>query len=93
MVVALIGSMLVVQGPAQAGCTSSNRGGSAGPYDTAGVVYGDLEISAWTYGNFATGPAFVCSDGTYGADSPRGSFVVKSDGEANGAAVVDRYML
>lgn len=63
-----------------ADCTSANRGGSAGPYDTAGVAYGDLEVSAWTYGNFATGPAFVCSDGTTGTDTVLGNFEVKRDG-------------
>jgi hypothetical protein len=80
MVVAVVASVLIVPGNAQAGCNVPNRGGSAGPYDTAGVSYGDLEIAAWTYGNFATGPAYLCSDGTLGSDDPRGSFTVKRDG-------------
>jgi len=70
----------VAAGAANAGCTPSNRGGSAGPYDTAGVTYGDLEVTAWTYGNFATGPVSVCSDGTTNSDAPHGSFEVKRNG-------------
>lgn len=69
-----------VVGAAQAGCTSANRGGSAGPYDTAGVTYGDLEVTAWTYGNFASGPVSLCSDGTVNTDAPRGNFQVKRNG-------------
>lgn len=80
----LLATMIVTAvatvGSAQAGCTTANRGGSAGPYDTAGVAYGDLVVSAWTYGNFATGPVSVCSDGTTNTDSPRGSFTVKRNG-------------
>lgn len=77
---ALIVSAFGVVGAAQAGCTSSNRGGSAGPYDTSGVTYGNIEVTAWTYGNFATGPASVCSDATADIDTARGNFQVKRNG-------------
>lgn len=80
LIAAMVLSTVGAIGAAQAGCTTENRGGSAGPYDTAGVTFGDLEISAWTYGNFATGAVSVCSDGTTNTDSPRGNFTVKRNG-------------
>lgn len=76
MLVSTVGAM----DASQAGCTAANRGGSAGPYDTAGVTFGTLEVTAWTYGNFATGPMSVCSDGTAPTDAPHGNFQVKRDG-------------
>lgn len=81
LLAAIVAASFGAVGAAQAGCTAQNRGGSAGPYDTAGVVFGDLEITAWTYGNFATGPVSLCSDGTTSVDGPRGDFVVRRDGE------------
>lgn len=80
VLVAVVLSALGAVGAAQAGCTSENRGGSAGPYDTAGVVFQNLEIKAWTYGNFATGAVSVCSDGTANVGTPAGAFEVKRDG-------------
>jgi len=80
LLVAMFVSAVGAVGAAQAQCTEDNRGGSAGPYDSAGVTYGDLEITAWTYGNFATGPVSLCSDGTTHAGSPHGNFEVKRDG-------------
>jgi len=80
LVAAMIAAAFGAVGSAQAGCTSANRGGSGGPYDTAGVTFGDLEITAWTYGNFATGAASVCSDGTANTEAPHGNFVVKRAG-------------
>ena len=81
VLMAVVASGFVAPGTAEAGCTADNRGGSAGPYDTAGVTYENLEITAWTYGNFASGPAFVCSDGSVSAGVPYGNFTVKRDGE------------
>lgn len=80
LVAAMLASAFGVVGSAHAGCTNQNRGGSVGPYDTAGVTFGDLEVRAWTYGNFATGPLSLCSDGTTNTDAPRGNFVVKRNG-------------
>jgi hypothetical protein len=76
MVVAAFGAVT----SAQAGCTAENRGGSVGPYDTAGVTFEDIEVTAWTYGNFATGPVSLCSDGTTNTDAPRGNFTVRRAG-------------
>ena len=80
LVAAIIAASFGAVGAAQAGCTEANRGGSAGPYDTAGVTFGDLEITAWTYGNFATGAVSLCSDGTTNTGVPHGNFTVKRDG-------------
>lgn len=80
LIVAIVVASVGAVGAAQAGCTTANRGGSAGPYDTAGVTFGNLEISAWTYGNFASGSVSVCSDGTTNTDAPRGDFTVRRDG-------------
>lgn len=80
LILAMVVSAFGAVGAAQAGCTSANRGGSAGPYDTAGVTYADLEVTAWTYGNFATGAVSVCADGAVNAGTPHGSFEVKRGG-------------
>ena len=80
LIVAMVLSAFGAVGAAHAGCTAANRGGSAGPYDTAGVAYGNLEVKAWTYGNFATGPTSLCSDGTTATDAPHGNFEVKRNG-------------
>lgn len=80
LLAAMIMSAFGAVATAQAGCTAANRGGSVGPYDTAGVTYGDIQVSAWTYGNFATGPASVCSDGDVNTDAAYGNFTVKRDG-------------
>lgn len=80
---AMIASALVVPGTAAtAGCTSENRGGSAGPYGVGYVAFGQITVTAEQYGNFATGPAYVCSDGTYGVEgTARGKLVITSGGE------------
>lgn len=80
LAIAFVVTALGASGAAQAGCSPESRGGSAGPYDTAGVTIGDLEVTAWTYGNFATGPVSVCSDGTTNTAAPHGSFQVKRGG-------------
>lgn len=80
LVIALVAAAVGGATSARAGCPADNRGGSVGPYDTAGVAYGDLDVTAWTYGNFATGPVSVCSDGTTNTGAPRGGFEVRRGG-------------
>lgn len=80
LIVALVVASLGGATGAHAGCTPQNRGGSAGPYDTAGFVLGDLEVTAWTYGNFATGPVSVCSDGTTHRGAAYGDFEITLGG-------------
>lgn len=80
LIVAMIATSIGAVASASAGCSEENQGGSVGPYDTVGVDYQDLEIRAWTYGNFATGPTSVCSDGTMNTAGPYGDFEVKRNG-------------
>lgn len=82
LLIALIASPLAAVAVSQAGCTSENRGGSASGYDTGHAAYGNVTIDAYQYGNFAGGPAFLCSDGTAGVDAAaRGGLVIKVDGD------------
>ena len=88
LIAVLVLSAAGAVGTATAGCTSENRGGAAGGYDTGYVSFGDVEIYAEQYGSFAGGPAFLCSDGQAGMDTAaRGRLEITVDGElvcANG---------
>ena len=81
MLAAIILSSFGFAGAAQAGCTTA-RGGSAGEYDQASTTFGNVTITAEQYGNFASGPAYLCSDGSFGVEpASRGSLVITVDGD------------
>lgn len=81
LVTSLFGTAGAVSGAAHASCGASNRGGSAGGYDTASTTFGNVTISAEQYGSFAGGPAYLCSDGAAGAEAAsRGRLEIKVDG-------------
>lgn len=61
-------------GSAQAECAK------AGEYDTVYVRFGNVEITGHQFGNFATGPATACSDGTTGTEATKGLLSIKVDG-------------
>ena len=81
MLGALALSAIAAFGVAEAGCTSANRGGSAGTFDAASVTVGNVTIYNQGYGNALTGPAYLCSDGTAGVDErSRGKLEIRVDG-------------
>jgi hypothetical protein len=83
MIVAVAALALpVASGTAHAGCTAANRGGSAGSFDRGYTAFDGVEIYAEQYGSFASGPAYVCSNGDVGADAEsRGLLEIRVDGE------------
>lgn len=81
MLLAMIVSAFGVVGTANAGCTSENRGGSAGPYDYASATFDNVTVYAEQYGSFAGGPAYLCSDGQTGVEAAaRGKLIITVDG-------------